>query len=95
MIHFFGDLKDKVFAVQSIEALSEETISKLTWLFGNQPKIEQASLDAFLGLHTSVFDQGESYHMLVATLQMVSGNGFDIQGFKYLEKVEATSVLLS
>ena len=27
--------------------LSTETISKLTWLFGNQPKIEQASLDAF------------------------------------------------
>ncbi|RED46028.1 phosphoribosylformylglycinamidine synthase [Seonamhaeicola aphaedonensis] len=47
MIHFFGNTNSKVFAVQSSEELSAETISKLTWLFGNQPKIEQASLDAF------------------------------------------------
>ncbi|WP_248723914.1 phosphoribosylformylglycinamidine synthase [Seonamhaeicola sp. ML3] len=47
MIHFFGNTSGKVFAVQSSEELSTEIISKLTWLFGNQPKIEQASLDAF------------------------------------------------
>ncbi|UKM64722.1 phosphoribosylformylglycinamidine synthase [Flavobacteriaceae bacterium GSB9] len=47
MIHFFGNVTSKVFAVQTTKELSAETISKLTWLFGNQPKIEQASLDAF------------------------------------------------
>ncbi|WP_299556175.1 phosphoribosylformylglycinamidine synthase [Seonamhaeicola sp.] len=47
MIHFFGNTSSKVFAVQTTKELSTETISKLTWLFGNQPKIEQASLDAF------------------------------------------------
>ncbi len=47
MIHFFGNVTSKVFAVQTTKELSTETISKLTWLFGNQPKIEQASLDAF------------------------------------------------
>ncbi len=47
MIHFFGNVNSKVFAVQTAEELSTETISKLIWLFGNQPKIEQASLDAF------------------------------------------------
>jgi|SRR5690554_26237 len=47
MIHFFGNQNSKVFAVQATKELSTETISKLTWLFGNQPKIEQASLDAF------------------------------------------------
>lgn len=47
MIHFFGNINSKVFAVQTTEELSTETISKLTWLFGNQPKIEQASIDAF------------------------------------------------
>ncbi|MEC3908332.1 phosphoribosylformylglycinamidine synthase [Tamlana sp. 2201CG12-4] len=47
MIHFFGNTNSKVFAVQTTKELSTETISKLTWLFGNQPKIEQASLDAF------------------------------------------------
>ncbi|MEP3836038.1 MAG: phosphoribosylformylglycinamidine synthase [Algibacter sp.] len=47
MIHFFGNITSKVFAVQTTKELSTETISKLEWLFGNQPKIEQASLDAF------------------------------------------------
>ena len=47
MIHFFGNETSKVFAVQTTKELSTESISKLTWLFANQPKVEQASLDAF------------------------------------------------
>ncbi|WP_299116634.1 phosphoribosylformylglycinamidine synthase [uncultured Winogradskyella sp.] len=47
MTHFFGNQNSKVFAVQATKELSTDTISKLTWLFGNQPKIEQASIDAF------------------------------------------------
>ena len=47
MIHFFGNASSKVFAVQTTKELSTETINKLVWLFGNQPKIKQASLDAF------------------------------------------------
>ena len=47
MIHFFGNVTGKVFAVQTTKELSTGTISKLTWLFANQTKIEQASLDAF------------------------------------------------
>ncbi len=47
MIHFFGDKATKVFAVQTIQEISKEDNEKLTWLFGNQPKIEAASLDAF------------------------------------------------
>ena len=47
MIHFFGNASSKVFAVQTTKELSTQTINKLVWLFGNQPKIEQASLDAF------------------------------------------------
>ena len=47
MIHFFGDPKTKVFALQTNQELSQKDQEKLTWLFGNQPKIEAASLDAF------------------------------------------------
>ena len=47
MIHFFGNQNSKIFAVQATKELSSQTISKLKWLFANQPKIEQASLDAF------------------------------------------------
>ncbi len=50
MIHFFGDVKNTVFAVQSSEELSHETIQKLNWLFGNQPRIEQSAIaDFFVG----------------------------------------------
>ncbi|NNF81518.1 MAG: phosphoribosylformylglycinamidine synthase [Flavobacteriaceae bacterium] len=47
MIHFFGSPDNKVFAVQTQGDLSAVDVQKLNWLFGNQPLIEQASLDAF------------------------------------------------
>ena len=50
MIHFFGNQNSKVFAVQATKELSNEDLSKLIWLFGNQPKIEQSALaDFFIG----------------------------------------------
>ncbi|WP_166387295.1 phosphoribosylformylglycinamidine synthase [Polaribacter sp. 11A2H] len=47
MIHFFGNINSKVFAVQTSEKLTTETIAKLTWLFANQPKIEETTINAF------------------------------------------------
>ncbi|AOW19616.1 phosphoribosylformylglycinamidine synthase [Urechidicola croceus] len=47
MILFFGNQSKKVFAVQTANEISAENITKLNWLFGNQPQIEQASIDAF------------------------------------------------
>ncbi|GAB1309051.1 phosphoribosylformylglycinamidine synthase [Urechidicola sp. KH5] len=47
MILFFGNQNSKVFAVQVTGALSAENTKKLNWLFGNQPQIQQASIDAF------------------------------------------------
>ncbi|MEM8999250.1 MAG: phosphoribosylformylglycinamidine synthase [Bacteroidota bacterium] len=47
MIHFFGDVAAKVFAVQTTQEITATDLQKLIWLFGNQPKIEMASLDAF------------------------------------------------
>ena len=47
MIHFFGDINSRIFAVQTTKELSQKTISKLSWLFGNRSKIERTSMDAF------------------------------------------------
>ncbi|WP_218598655.1 phosphoribosylformylglycinamidine synthase [Polaribacter sp. NJDZ03] len=47
MIHFFGNINSKVFAVQTSEKLTTETIAKLTWLFADQPKIEETTINAF------------------------------------------------
>ncbi|REE81963.1 phosphoribosylformylglycinamidine synthase [Lutibacter oceani] len=47
MILFFGNQNSKVFAVQTSKELSQETIQKLNWLFGNQPKLAKKTIDAF------------------------------------------------
>lgn len=47
MIHFFGNRNEKVFAVQTNNEISPENIKKLIWLFGNQPQLSLASIDAF------------------------------------------------
>ncbi|WP_271766371.1 phosphoribosylformylglycinamidine synthase [Aquimarina algiphila] len=47
MIHFFGNQNEKVFAVQTDNEISPENIKKLIWLFGNQPQLSVASIDAF------------------------------------------------
>jgi phosphoribosylformylglycinamidine synthase len=50
MIHFFGNETATVFAVQSNNELSAETISKLNWLLGNAHKIDKSVLaDFFVG----------------------------------------------
>lgn len=50
MIHFFGNETTTVFAVQTQNELTTETISKLNWLFGNATKIEKSVLtDFFVG----------------------------------------------
>jgi phosphoribosylformylglycinamidine synthase len=50
MIHFFGNESDTVFAVQTQNTLSAETVSKLNWLFGNAHQIEKSVLaDFFVG----------------------------------------------
>jgi phosphoribosylformylglycinamidine synthase len=50
MIHFFGNESNTVFAVQSQNGLSADTVSKLNWLFGDAHKIEKSALsDFFVG----------------------------------------------
>jgi len=50
MIHFFGDLKNTVFTVQTSAQLSATEIDKLQWLFGDQQKIyESVIADFFIG----------------------------------------------
>ncbi len=53
MIHFFGDASTKVFAVQTLNKLSQEAVDKLIWLFACPELVSgatntpSASLDAF------------------------------------------------
>ncbi len=55
MIHFFGNQSNTVFAVQTQNELSTETINKLNWLFGNAHKIEKSVLsDFFVGPRASM-----------------------------------------
>ncbi len=47
MIYFFGDPSLKIFAVETDAAISGQDKEKLSWLFGDQPCLSSASLDAF------------------------------------------------
>ncbi len=50
MIHFFENQSKTLFAVQTQNELSSETISKLNWLFGDASKIDKSVLaDFFVG----------------------------------------------
>ena len=47
MIHFFGDSQSVVYALSTDITLDAPTVEKLSWLFGNLPKLDTASVDAF------------------------------------------------
>jgi len=47
MIHFFGNPKQKVFAVQTSTKISTENITKLSWLFGDLALLEANKINAF------------------------------------------------
>ncbi|HEY9220855.1 MAG TPA: phosphoribosylformylglycinamidine synthase [Lutibacter sp.] len=47
MIQFFGNKSSKIYAVQTSKELSQTDIQKLNWLFGDQQKLAEASIDAF------------------------------------------------
>jgi phosphoribosylformylglycinamidine synthase len=50
MIQFFQTASQHIYAVQSAQALPEQEIQKLTWLFGNARLLEQQSIEAnFIG----------------------------------------------
>ncbi|MGA9237530.1 AIR synthase-related protein, partial [Robiginitalea sp.] len=47
MIHFFGDSQSVVYALSTDITLDAPTVAKLSWLFGDLPKLDTASVDAF------------------------------------------------
>ena len=50
MITFFGNPSQKVFAIQTEQLISNPTISKLNWLFGDVPLIEGEKVEgSFIG----------------------------------------------
>lgn len=50
MIFFFGDIKQTLFAVSSHQTLDDATTEKLSWLFGNLPRIHAEQIHGeFLG----------------------------------------------
>ena len=85
MIHFFGDLKTKVYAVQTSQELSAENIEKLTWLFGGQHKIEASTIDAFFIGPRAAMITPWSTNAVEITQNM------GVQGIVRIEEYEATS----
>ena len=55
MICFFGDTTQRIFALQTQNAIDAETTSKLSWLFGDQPFLNTTKIDGvFVGPRVSM-----------------------------------------
>ena len=85
MIHFFGNQNSKVYAVQATKELSTETTNKLIWLFGNKPKINTASLDAFFIGPRAAMITPWSTNAVEITQNMGIEGIIRIEEFKYVE----------
>ena len=86
MIHFFGNVNGKVFTVQTTKELSTETTAKLVWLFGDQPKIEQASLGAFFVGPRAAMITPWSTNAVEITQNMGISDILRIEEFQLVEK---------
>jgi len=50
MITFFGNIKNEIFAVSTLEPIANADQDKLTWLFGNAPLLEEKTISqTFIG----------------------------------------------
>ena len=84
MIHFFGDVKYTVFAVQASGELSSETINKLSWLFGHQKKIEQSAIaDFFVGPRAAMVSPWSTNAVEITQNMQISGIS-RIESFKHV-----------
>src|SRR5690625_3682646 len=78
MIHFFGNTESIVYAVQSQENLTEETVEKLTWLFGNKPLISKSVISAknqssFIGPRASMITPWSTNAVEITQNMNISG----------------------
>ena len=94
MIHFFGDEKAVVFAVQTMGDLSPDDISKLNWLFGNANKIEKSVLtDFFVGPRAAMITPW-STNAVEITQNMCINGIIRIEEFRHSREDEAFDPML-
>ncbi len=86
MIHFFGNATKNVFAVQASKPLSKDTVTKLSWLFSNQPKIELEVLkSSFIGPRAAMITPWSTN-----AVEITENMGID--GVTRIEKFEAVDI---
>tara|TARA_B100001287_G_scaffold39693_1_gene28850 strand:+ start:810 stop:4484 length:3675 start_codon:yes stop_codon:yes gene_type:complete len=86
MIHFFGNATKNVFAVQAPKLLSKDTVTKLSWLFANQPKIELEVLkSSFIGPRAAMITPWSTN-----AVEITQNMGID--GIIRIEKFEAVDI---
>ncbi|WP_271393925.1 phosphoribosylformylglycinamidine synthase [Aequorivita sinensis] len=91
MIHFFGNVENTVFAVQTHANISEENTKKLEWLFGNQAKLEESVLST----NTSDFFIGPRAAMITpwSTNAVEITQNMGIEGVIRIEEFHNSSVV--
>ena len=86
MIHFFGNATKNVFAVQAPKPLSKDIVTKLSWLFANQPKIELEVLkSSFIGPRAAMITPWSTNAVEIT-------QNMGINGIIRIEKFEAVDI---
>ncbi len=91
MIHFFGNPKSTVYAVQATQDFTQEDTAKLVWLFGNSGKIEASHIDAFfIGPRAAMITPWSTNAVEITQNMGISGI-IRIEEFSAFAKTESTS----
>ncbi|MEL6986323.1 MAG: phosphoribosylformylglycinamidine synthase, partial [Bacteroidota bacterium] len=79
MIYFFSASTEKVYALQASQDLSDSTLEKLKWLFGNAQQIESKSIEGtFIGPRASMITPWSTNAVEIT-------QNMDIQGISRIE----------
>ncbi len=94
MILFFGNTSEKVLAVQVSAALSSEDLTKLVWLFGDEPQIEEEMINtAFIGPRAAMITPW-STNAVEITQNMAIDGIMRIEEFNFLVPGESFDPML-
>ena len=95
MICFFGDASQRIFALQTQTSIDAETISKLSWLFGDQPYLTTAKIDGvFVGPRVSMVTPWSTNAVEITQNMGIEGI-IRIEQFTPLRKEESIDPMIS
>ncbi len=95
MVYFFGNPNLKIYAVQIRQALHQEDVEKLTWLFGEAPLLDQPSVSGpFIGPRATMISPWSTNAVEITQNMAIQGIQ-RLEEYHFYQKGEAHDPMLS